>query len=428
MDTFTMTNKELTKFQIIKELIKKKINGTTAAKKLNLSVRQIKRLKVAVRQLGIKGVIHKARGRVSNNRLPEETIKQALGLISNHYSDFGPTLAQEKLKEIHKISISYETLRQLMIGKGFWKAKPKKATKEYRSWRPRKEYYGDMQQFDGSYHPWLEDRAPDCCLLASIDDATGEITGLEFADNEGVVPVFTFWLEYVKTLGKPLKIYLDRYSTYKQNHRYLLNDPEALTQFERAMTDLDIELIHAHSAPAKGRIEKLFHTLQDRLVKELRLHDISTIPEANHFLKRKFMPWFNRRFAVKALKPGNVHRKLTAKELNLLSSIFSIQSKRTVNNDFTIRFKGQWFQLAEQQPTLVLRKDLITIEERLNGSICIRLKGKYLSYTKLPQRPERINIPIIALATTKQTWQPPESHPWKREGRLRLKVKGDIST
>lgn len=428
MNTFTMTNNELTKFQIIKELIKKKINGATAAKRLNLSIRQTKRLKAAVKQSGIKGVIHKARGRVSNNRLPKEILNQALSLIKEYYSDFGPTLAQEKLKEVHKIKISYESLRQLMIENGLWRARPKKATKEYRSWRPRKEHYGEMQQFDGSYHPWFEDRAAESCLLASVDDATGDITGLEFAENEGVIPVFTFWLEYVKTQGKPLKIYLDRYSTYKQNHRYLLNDPEALTQFQRAMTDLDIELIHAHSAPAKGRIEKLFHTLQDRLVKELRLHSINTIPEANRFLKRKFLPWFNQRFPVKALKPGNVHRKLTAKELSLLPSIFSIQSKRTVNNDFTIRFKGQWFQLSEQQPTLVLRKDLITIEERLDGSTELSLKGKYLNYTKLPQRPERIKIPVIALVSTKSTWQPPENHPWKKEGRLRLEAKGDIST
>jgi hypothetical protein len=285
-----------------------------------------------------------------------------------------------------------------------------------------------MQQFDGSYHPWFEDRAPECCLLASIDDATGEITGLEFAEDEGVIPVLTFWLEYVKTHGKPLKIYLDRYSTYKQNHRYLLNDPGALTQFERAMTDLDIELIHALSPQAKGRIEKLFHTLQDRLVKELRLAGISTIPQANLFLKRKFLPWFNKRFPVKALKPGNVHRKLTDMELKQLDSTFSIQSQRTVNNDFTVRFKGQWLQLSEQQPTLVLKKDVLTIEERLDGTVWIRFKGKYLNHTKLPQRPDKIKLPVIALTSSKQSWKPPLNHPWRKLTAITtINKKGDIS-
>lgn len=311
-----------------------------------------------------------------------------------------------------------------MIVWGLWQVKSRKKNKEYREWRQRKEYAGEMIQFDGSYHQWFEKRAPECCLLAAIDDATGQITGLKFVYDEGVLPVFSFWQQYLQSQGKPVSIYLDQLRTYHQNLKTVFDDPDCLTQFQRAMKDLDIQLIYAYSPQAKGRVERLFNTLQDRLVKELRLAGISTIEEANQFVEKTFIPQFNQKFAVLAQKKGDLHKPLTNWERDNLDKIFSRQNVRVVNNDFTIRFRNQWWQLSETQPTLVLRKDKVLIEERIDGQIFISLRNKYLNYTLLPGRPEKIKIKVPALARTKSTWKPPADHPWRRQfWAERMKIK-----
>jgi hypothetical protein len=217
-----------------------------------------------------------------------------------------------------------------------------------------------MEQFDGSYHHWFENRYCDelgdsieVCLLASIDDATGRITRAQFTKNEGVVAVFEFWKEYILDIGKPLSIYLDKFSTYKINHKAAVDNYEFMTQFQRAMLDLGINLISAHSPEAKGRVERLFLTLQDRLVKEMRLANISTPEEGNRFLKEVFLPKFNSRFAVVPLREGDVHKKLSEIDIKNLNRIFSVQSTRRINNDFTIQFKNHWYQLTELQPQLL---------------------------------------------------------------------------
>jgi len=409
-----MTQKELSRYEVIKRLIQKEINGTEASKQLSLSTRQTRRLKANVEKYGVKGIVHRNRGRESNRKISEEKVNEIKKIIGENYRDFGPLFASEKLGENHQIKIGKEKLRQLMIEWKFWRPKPRKKNKEYRSWRQRKEYYGEMEQFDGSYHEWLEDRAPACCLLASIDDAMGKITGLRFVHDEGVIPVFTFWKNYLQREGKPLKIYLDRLSTYKNTHKSVFDDPNVLTQFQRAMKDLDIELISAYSPQAKGRVERLFGTLQDRLVKELRLAKISDIEKANRFLEKVFIPKFNAKFSVLPQKKGNLHRSLNRFEKAHLDKILSVQNTRIVNNDFTIRFKGKWFQLSETQPTLVLRKDKVQIEERIDGSTFISLRNKYLNYTVLPARPEKIKIKVAALTRTKSTWKPPANHPWRK--------------
>lgn len=409
----TMSTKELSRYEIITKLIQKHINGTEAAKQLALSVRHIRRLKVKVKNYGAQGIIHGNRGKSSNHSMPEGKIKEIKSIVSQHYPDFGPSFAAEKLEEDHQIRVSNEKLRGLMTEWGLWKPRSRKENKEYRAWRPRKEYYGEMEQFDGSYHRWFEDRAPECCLLASMDDAAGKITGLRFVHDEGTIPVFIFWKKYVEERGKPLSIYLDRYSTYKKNHKSVFDDPECLTQFERAMQDLDIRVIHAHSPQAKGRCEKLFGTLQDRLVKELRLQDISTAEEANRFVDKVFISAFNQKFSVLSHKKRDLHRALIRKERGCLDTIFAVQNTRRVNNDFTVRFKGAWFQLAETQPTLVLRKDKIEIEERIDGSLHVSLKGTYLNYSRLPERPKPVRVPLPALTRTKTSWKPPANHPWR---------------
>jgi len=409
-----MTQKELSRYEIIKRLIQKEINGSEAAKQMDLSVRQVKRIKARVIKEGPKGVIHKSRGRIGNRRLNPEILEKAKYWLKNKYSDFMPTFAMEKLKELHQIKLSKEKVRQIMIELGLWKARPRKKNKEYRSWRKRKDYYGEMEQFDGCYFDWFERGKLDC-LLASRDDATNKVTKLKFVSDEGVKPVASFWKEYFETHGKPLKIYLDRLSTYKNTHKSVIDDPQVLTQFQRMMRQLDVELIFAYSPQAKGRVETLFQTLQHRLVREMRLAGIKTLEEGNKFLEKVFIPQFNAKFSVVPVKRGNVHRPLTEIEKEQLDQIFSKQEIRYVNNDFTVRYQGKWFQLLEKQPVLVRKKEKIIVEERISGEIFLSLRGKYLNYILLPERPKKvIEAKVPALTTSKSSWKPPADHPWRQ--------------
>ena len=272
--------------------------------------------------------------------------------------------------------------------------------------------YGEMVQFDGSYHRWFENTEKHC-LLAAIDDATGTVSAV-FEDNEGVHAVFRFWWRYVGTRGLPGAIYLDKFSTYKVNHESAVDNEELMTQFTRAMRELDVRVINANSPEAKGRVERLFGTLQDRLVKELRLDGSRDRETANRFLDSTYLPDHNKRFGVPAREKGNAHRPLTKEQRKRLPSIFSVQSKRVVTNDFTIQFKSRWYQLSAQQPIAVYRADIVTIEERLDGTTHMRLRDTYLSFT-LINKLERATRPRVT-ALTKQTlqWKPPADHPWRR--------------
>ena len=339
----TMTNKEAKRYEIIKDLLAKKIDGTEASKLLGLCLRQVKRIKASVMSIGIAGVIHGNRNKESNRKTSEEITKNTKEHLHKTYHDFNPLLAKEKLLELNKIDLSKETVRQLMIKEGLWKARKKNEIKKH-FWRARKDNYGEMQQFDGSYHNWFEGRNEqelglEQCLLLSVDDATGKPTGARFEDNEGVEAVFRFWEEYILKHGLPISIYLDKFSTYKVNHKNAVDNEELMTQFQRAMNQLGVKLITAHSPQAKGRVEKMNGTFQRRLVKELRLANINTISEANIFLKEIFIPQFNKQFAVVPKKEADLHRKLDTKTINQLPQIFSVQSERTVCSDYTVRFK-----------------------------------------------------------------------------------------
>lgn len=412
-----MSKKELDRVAVIGDLASKRIKGKEASKLLNLSTRQIRRLKNRFKKFGGKGLIHRSRGRKGHNRLGDELTARIKKILKERYADFWPGHAQEKLAENHGLGISKEKVRQIMIEARLWTPKKDRLRSHFRSWRDRKEFFGEMQQYDGSFHDWFEGRLPGCVLLASIDDATGQITHARFADNEGVFNTFLFWREYLRELGKPLSIYLDRYSTYKINSGNQKDDPDNLTQFERAMKkDLSVNIIHARSPEAKGRIERLFKTLQNRLPKELRLAKINSIIEANRFLQEQFLPSFNQRFAVLAKKSGNLHRPVSQEELRSLCRIFSIQTPRKVNNDFTVSLKGLWYQLGAEQPALVLKKDTVIMEEHLDNTIRIRKGNKYLNVVRLPQRPTKIkDIPVTGLSVKKQfSWKPPLNHPWRK--------------
>jgi len=421
-----LTATEFEKATILKKAIAATITNEEAAKQLRLSVRQVQRAKAKIRKDGEHGIVHQLKGKPSNARLPVERKAKALEAITEKYRDFKPSFATEKLAEKHGIAISRETTRLWMIEKGLWKTRKQKKTGEYHAWRPRKEYFGELQQFDGCYHYWFENRFLDAlgnpvevCLLASIDDANGNITKAVFAANEGVVAVFTFWKEYVLEIGKPLHIYLDKFSTYKINHKAAVDNHELLTQFQRCMQTLATELITAHSPQAKGRIERLFDTLQDRLVKELRLANITTIEEGNTFLKNDFIPKFNTKFAVIPAKAGNVHKPLTASDKKHLNRTFALQEIRVVNNDFTIQFKNTWYQLAEIQPTTIRPNEKVLVEVWLDGTIHFSLRELYLAFTTLPERPKKVQRNPSLITTHKLNYKPPSDHPWRKPYKIK---------
>lgn len=410
----SMAEKELERYEVINNLINNKINGTDASKLIGLSTRQIKRLKLKVLEHGAKGLVHGNRGRESNRRLNPEIVKKANKLLQEKYHFCKPSFASEKLAENHDIKINKETVRWMMIALGLWKQKIRKHSKKWHVWRARKDNFGEMQQFDGSYHVWFGDE--ESCLLLSVDDATGKITHAKFDINESTVAVFKFWLEYFDINGLPLSIYLDKFSTYKINHKNAVDNKDMITQFERAMKQIGVNPITAHSPEAKGRVERMFKTLQDRLVKELRLAGITTIEEANKFLE-EYIPKFNAKFAVQAERRKNLHKTINEQTKKKLPQIFSVQNQRKVNNDYTVMFKNSFFQLNREQPTTVYKKDTVIVEEHLTGKVKLYLRNHYLDYIVLPERPKKeINIKLTALTKQKQnSYKPPADHPWRKQ-------------
>ena len=409
----SMTEEEISRHTIIKNLIDGKINGTDASKQIMVSVRQIRRIKAKVKRKGAEGIIHGNRGRKSNRRTDSKILAKTIELLKEKYQGFKPTLATEKLLELDKIELSNEKVRQIMIENKLWKAKPRKQSKKKYFWRARKDNFGEMEQFDGSYHNWFGKE--ESCLLLSVDDATGKITHAKFDYNESIIAVFKFWLEYFEKNGLPISVYLDKFSTYKVNHKNATDNKDMVTQFQRASNQAGFKLIFANSPQAKGRVERMNKTLQDRLVKELKLAGITTIEEANEFLE-EYIPKFNAKFAVVPQKQANLHKEVSATMKQKLPQIFSIQNQRVIMNDYTIRFENQYFQLEQEQPTTVYKKDAVIIEKRLNNDIKINLKEHYLNYTILPERPKKeIDIKLPALTTRKQSeWKPPVDHPWRK--------------
>jgi hypothetical protein len=408
-----MTQNELDKLEIIKKLIAKEITVGEAAKMINCTPRHARRLKNKVRRLGVKGIIHGLRGKKSNNKTDPEILRKAEKKIREKYSGFGPTLAHEKLVENEGIELGKQNTRNLMIALKLWIPRLRKQNKEFRCQRERKDCFGEMEQFDGCYHVWFG--GFETCLLASVDDATGQITWGEFTNSESVINVFGFWQGYVKALGRPIAIYLDKFSTYKVNHKNAADNSELITQFQRACRELGIALICANSPQAKGRIERLFLTLQDRLVKELKLRGISNLATANKFLKEEFIPDFNKRLAVVPKNKTDLHRQLSDFQVSNLGAIFSVQSQRRVQNDFTVRFKNQWIQIAKEQAVTVRRKDEVLLEERLGGSLAIRLRDKYLNFKIMPAKPQKVKKTICAIPAKRTIARPPAGHPWRKQ-------------
>ena len=276
-DIIMATRVELKRLHAIKKILEGGITQAKASEMLSLSVRQVKRLVKKVKLTGDAAIVHLSRGKPSNRKLSDEIKTKVLNLYKEKYPDFGPTLFCEKLIEYHGIRLSDETLRTLLLKEGLWKRARKTVIRK--QLRERKECFGEMLQLDGSHHDWFEKRRDKAVLMSFIDDATGKVYAM-FYEYEGTIPAMDLLKRYIEKYGIPMSIYSDRHTTYKSTDK----NKEALSQFERALEEIGIELIHAHTPQAKGRVERLFGTLQDRLVKEMRLKNISDIETANSFL------------------------------------------------------------------------------------------------------------------------------------------------
>jgi len=309
-DIIAMSMKEINRLKIIHKVISKDLTQVKAAEILGVTDRHVRRVVRGVKEEGDRGVVHRSRGRASPRRFSKDFEGRIAEIIEERFRDFGPTLASEKLCERHGIRVGREKLRQIMIAGGLWHVRRRR--RRAHRWRERKSYFGEMVQMDGSHHDWLEDRGPKLVFMGYVDDATNHLFG-RFYDYEGVYPAMDSLKRYIRLYGRPVSLYMDKHSTYKTTREpsleELLRGESAQTQFERACKELQIEVIHAHSPQAKGRIERMFGILQDRLIKEMRLERASTKEEANELLKR-FLPLFNKQFARRPLKEGNLHRRV----------------------------------------------------------------------------------------------------------------------
>ena len=388
-----MSNKEIDKLKVIQDVIEKRIKQRRAGVLLDLSTRQVRRLCGRVRRQGAKGLLHGLRGQTSNHQLSPGYLDRVLGIVRKKYADFGPTFANEKLEEVDKIILSTSLLRQGMIGVGLWKSRAQ--GERHRAWRERRASVGELIQLDGSDHDWFEGRGPRCALLVFIDDATSRILLAVFIPVEDTQDLLASVKTYLFRHGRPVAFYVDRDSIYKVNRQASVEEDlrgeQPLTQFSRAMGDLDIEMIFAMSPQAKGRVERGFHTHQDRLVKELRLAEISTIDKANQFLNQVYVPNHNARFAVPPRSPRDAHRPLL--KTHRIDEILSVRRERIVANDFTLRFENHFLQILPNQVVVVRPKNTVSLETRLNGSTHIRFKGVYLRFKTLPERPVRPTLP-----------------------------------
>lgn len=411
-----MSPHELSRTEVMQQLKAKQITQAQAAAHLNVTVRQVKRLWRAYRAGGAKALISKRRGRPSNNQLAAEVKDRARQLIGQHYTDFGPTLAHEKLTEVHNLALSVETVRKLMVADGYWEAQ-RPNQPEVHQLRQRRPRRGELVQLDGSPFAWFEDRAPAGNLLVYIDDATGQLGELYFTPTETTFSYFAATRRYLTRHGRPIAFYSDKHSIFR------LTNPAATsgtgqTQFGRAMTELAIEIICANSPQAKGRVERVNQTLQDRLVKELRLQGISDPEQANAYMPA-FMADFNRRFGVRPADPAEAHRPLLAG--HNLDRIFTVQTPRTVSKNLTVQHHKQVYQLQVPRSTHAFRGAQVVILEDAQAHLTIEYQGRQLPHTRYQEQshqavvvPSKLIAPAVEAAQQKQaSTKPAANHPWR---------------
>lgn len=386
-----MSNKEITQVEVFEKLKRREIKQGHAARLLTLSVRQVRRKLKKYKLEGAKSLAHKGRGKKSNREISQSELDWAMDEIRKKYIDFGPTLAHEYLFRNDKSYFSVERLRQEMVKEGLWKPKSRKKAHIHQL-RERRACLGELVQLDGSPHDWFEGRGPRCNLNVAIDDATGKVT-LFFSQVETTQDYFRLVEQYILFYGVPASFYVDKHSIFRVN---ITNNPdlkkpiiddrfEGLTQFGRAMRELGIAVIFANTPQAKGRVERINQTLQDRLVKELRIRGISTIEDGNAFLP-EFVAQFNTRFCVNSRSKVDAHRKLP-KGINL-SKILCIKNTRVLSKNLTFQYDNTIYQIKTSRSAYTLRKTAVTICERYDGSITLwDHKGQLLQYTTIKKLP-----------------------------------------
>lgn len=376
-----LKEKELERLIIIKQVETGKITQEEAGIQLGLSSRQVRRLvnRVKIGASGIKS-LHKGGNRAFKQGFKE----QVMDKIKEKYADFGPTFASEKLEKIEKIKVNRETLRHWMIEEGLWKGRHRKKARIHQS-RERRSCFGELVQIDGSHHDWFEGRGEKCCLLVFVDDATSKIVAMGFEKGETTLGYMRLIQQHVETYGRPMAYYSDKHSIFKTTREQTIDGRLQDTQLHRALRELKIELICANSSQAKGRVERAHQTLQDRLIKELRLRGISTIEEANRYVP-EYMKEYNDRFAVEAADSQNNHRPLCY-EKGALRQILSVHSQRKLSKNLEFSLLGKIYQIQTKTTGYRLRHKTITICDHVDGTMEVLCDNVPLAYKKLTECP-----------------------------------------
>jgi len=411
-----MSAKERRRLEVMSLVRDRKLSLAKGAALLNLSVRQGRRLWKRYRESGDGGLVHGLRGRPGNHSRKVSFKELVLARYVEHYPGFGATLAAEKLME-DGFEVRRETLWRWLLARGLWTRRARR--KVHRSRRERRSCLGEMVQMDGSHHDWFEGRGEGCVLMVMIDDATGR-TYARFFPGETTAAVMRIFGGYVRKHGLVHSLYVDRDSIYRSDRQATVEEElrgqaAPATQFARAMAELGVELILANSPQAKGRVERMNGTLQDRLVKEMRLEGISDIAAANVFLEKRFLPALNRKFAIKAKEEVDVHRSLPAG--TKLDEVLCFEEKRTVSNDWCVMWRNRIFQLDRRHEAMGLAGREVLVREKLDGKMQLVSQGHKLHWKELAQRPRkgRPKAPV----KNNQKWNPGVDHPWNRDSARR---------
>src|ERR1700726_5030351 len=440
-ERIALSQEERDRLHLLRELERGELRQVAAAQRMKLTDRQGRRLLQRWREQGDRAVIHGLRGRPSNRKFAVSFQRKVLARVGQRYADFGPTLAAEHLAQ-EGLALSRETLRNCMTQAAFWRPRHQRV-KKIHVWRERRASFGELVMQDSSPFRWLEERGPACHLIALIDDATSRIWG-RFTEHDTTEENLRTLQGWLRRYGRPLAQYTDKASIFRTAGpqplaEQLRGDP-LRTQFGRALNELGIEWIAAHSPQAKGRIERLFETLQDRLVKEMRLVGIDSIEAANHFLETRFVPEWQQRFTVAPRNARNAHRRLGQQQQ--LEEILSVRVPRRVAQDHTVSWDGNRWGVLREDVCAGLRGAAVEIERRLDGSHWLRYRGRYLHLRACPESarrsasPSGLRPPGLAERTpkpknqNKTKYHVPAEHPWRRPWKRTILSGGkpDIST
>jgi helix-turn-helix protein len=437
-ERIALSQTERDRLKVLHEVKQKHLTQVEASRRLKLSERQVRRLLAGIAERGDQALVHRLRGRPSNRKLALALEQKILARIRKRYADFGPTLASEHLA-LDGYRVSRETLRKWMTRANFWRPR-KQRVKKIHVWRERRASFGELVMQDSSPFRWLESRGPACQLIAVIDDATSKFWArlAEQDTTEENLRTLGGWLE---RYGRPVAHYTDKNSIFRTVRRADLEEQlqgrQAQSQFGRILKELGIQWIAAHSPQAKGRIERLFATLQDRLVKEMRLAEIATIEEANRFLEMRFLPQWEQRFTVAPRNPRDAHRTLEHR----LEEVLSVRAVRKVTDDHTVSWEGNRWGVPRQEVCVGLRGAQVEIQRRLDGTHWLRFRGRYLSLKPCakaprPASPSGLRPPRLAdrapkpSSMTKTQYHVPAGHPWRKPWKRTILNcrKPDIST